>query len=177
MKVFILALLIAIPFVTYRQDKREESDPSVVKGVRFSVELVGKELYRQRDSIPLKLRLENTNKSRIYLFKHLGFGPGGFRISIVDANNRGVRPNFIAESFPPPVWTKNDFQAIEPGKSFEQQIQLNLQFYDIEPGDHTLFVSFLSPVPAAVDVPSGLSILTSSDYFEAKPIKFKVLYP
>jgi hypothetical protein len=173
MKVFLLVLLLAISSLSYGQDK-PKTDPSLVKGVRFSVELVGNERFKPGDAITLKLRLKNTNKSRVYLFKHLGLGIGGFRISILDANNRTVPRNFIAENFPPSVWTKNDFQPIEPGKLFEEQITIPLQFYEIEPGNYSLIVSFLTPVPAASDVPNGLTVLTSDDYFEAKPIRFKV---
>jgi hypothetical protein len=176
MKVFILVLLLAIPFLSYGQDKTK-TDPSLVKGVRFSVELVGSARFKPGDSISVKVRLKNTNKTRVYLFKHLGLGIGGFRISILDANNRTVPRNFIAESFPPTVWTKDDFQSIEPGKSFEEQITIPLESYEIEPGDYSLIVSFLTPVPAASDVPSGLLILTSDDFFGAKPIRFKVWAP
>lgn len=173
MKIFILLLLMAVPVLS--QSKRDAEDPSLVKGVRFSVEIVGGNGFRRGDSIPVRFSLKNTKKSRIYLFKHLGFGPGGIRISILDANQRAVPRNFIAESFPPSVWTKEDFQPIEPGKSFEEQITISLKFYEIEPGNYSLIVSFLSPIPAASDVPSGLSILTSDDFFQAKPIKFRVL--
>ena len=175
MKILILVLLVAVPVLSHGQNKRNAVDTSLVKGVRFSVEIVGGNSFRRRDSIPVRFSLKNTNKSWIYLFKHLGFGPGGIRISILDSHNRAVPRNFIAESFPPSVWTKEDFQPIEPGKSFEEQIQIPLQFYEIEPGNYSLIVSFLSPIPAASDVPSGLSILTSDDFFQAKPIKFRVL--
>lgn len=179
------AILIALMLLTatagsrasYGQDNAKAPDTTLVKGVRFSVELIGSERIKLRDVISVKLRLKNTNKSRVYIFKHLGFGPGGFRIAILDANNRGVRPNFIAESFPRPLKSKDDFQAIEPGKSFEEQFTIPLDFYEIVPGDYSLIVSFLSPVPAASEVPSGLKVLTSDDYFEAKPIRFKVLAP
>lgn len=174
-KILTLLLLVAVPALSHAQSKRESTDPSLVKGVRLSVEIVGGDGFRRGDSIPVRFNLKNTNKSRIYLFKHFGFGPGGIRISILDANNRAVPRNFIAESFPPAVWTKEDFQPIEPGKSFEEQIQIPLQFYEIEPGNYSLILSFLSPIPAASDVPSGLSILTSDDFFQAKPIKFRVL--
>ena len=125
----------------------------------------------------LKFRFKNTNKSRVYFFKHLGFGPERFRISILDTNNRQVPRNFIAESFPPPLRSKDDFQAIEPGKSFEERITIPLHFYEIVPGDYTLTVSFLSPIPADRDVPTGLIVLTSDDFFRAKSIRFKVLAP
>jgi len=52
-----------------------------------------------------------------------------------------------------------------------------LNFYEIMPGDHSLKIAYISPV-AADAVPSGLTVLTSSDgKLEAKPIRFKVLVP
>jgi hypothetical protein len=173
MKGLILLLLLAVPFLNYGQGKR--SDPSLIKGVRFSVEVVGSRRFRREDSIPVKFRFKNTNKSRVYFFKHLGFGPGGFRVTILDANNKQPGRTVIAESFPPPLRSKEDFQAIEPGKSFEDRFTVDLMSYDIEPGDYSLIVSFLSPIPAASDVPSGLTVLTSDDFFEVKPIRFKVV--
>ena len=176
-KVLTLLFLMAAAFISHGQSKQETADTSLVKGVRFSVEIGGGGRFRRGDSIPVRFRFKNTNKSRVYLFKHLGLGIGGFRITILDSNNKAVPRNFIAESFPPTVWTKDDFRPIEPGKSFEDQITIPLEFYEIGPGDYSLIVSFLSPIPAASDVPSGLSILTSDDFFGAKPIKFKVSAP
>ena len=67
-------------------------------------------------------------------------------------------------------------QAIEPGKSIEQQIQIPLDFYTIVPGDYSLRLKYVSPV-AADSVFDGLTVLTSDDdALEAKPIKFKVLH-
>ena len=161
----------------YGQKQAKEEDPSFLKGVRFSVQLIGSARLKPQDVISLKFSFKNTNKSRVYFFKHLGFGPGGFRISILDANNKQVPRKVIAESFPPPLGSKDDFQAIEPGKAFEEPLPIPLQSYEIGPGDYTLTVSFLSPVPDKRDVPSGLLVLTSSDFFRAKPIRFKVLAP
>ena len=157
------------------QVKQEES--SLAKGLRLSVELVGSELLKPREAITIKLKLENTSKSPVYIYKRLGFGPAGFRVTILNANRSWVRPTFIGESFPEPVLSKDDLQVIEPGKSIEQQIQIPLDFYEITPGDHTLEIAYISPV-AADDVPSGLTALTSDDgKLKAKPIRFKVLVP
>ena len=175
MKVLILVFLMTVPVLSYGQGKRKGSDPSFIKGVRFSVAIVGSRRFGRGSSIPVKFRFKNTNKSRVYFYKHLGFGMGGFRITILDANNKWVRRNSIAENFPPGTFTKEDFQAIEPGKVFEDQFTINLNFYEIEPGDYSLIVSFLSPVPGERDVPNGLRVLTSDDLFEVKPIKFKVV--
>lgn len=163
--------------VNGKQDKPKDQESPVVKGLRLSTELVGSELLTLRDTITVKLKLENTGKSRVYIHKQLGFGVGGFRVAIVDANNGRVSPRFIAESFPTPVESKDDLQAIEPGKSIEEQINIPLHMYDITPGDYTLRLLYISPV-AADAVPKGLTALTSSDdTLEAKPIKFKVLVP
>ena len=173
----VLLMLHAGSGASFGQDNAKASDSSLVKGMRFSVELTGSKRFKPHGVILVKLRLKNTSRSRIYIFKHLGFGPGGFRVTILDSNNWGVRPNLIRESFPPPIGSKDDFQAIEPGKSFEEEFTIPLDFYEIVPGNYSLIVSFLSPVPALSDVPSGLKVLTSDDYFEAKPIGFKVLAP
>ena len=175
-----LALLVspASSRVSCGQDQMKEQEASFVKkGLRLSVELVGSELLKPREAITVKLKLKNTSKSPVYIYKRLGFGPAGFRVTILDANNSWVRPTVIAESFPDPVISKDDLQAIEAGKSIEQQIQIPLDFYEITPGDHSLKIAYISPV-AEDAVPSGLTVLTSSDgKLEAKPIRFKVLVP
>jgi hypothetical protein len=174
--VILIALFLLMAPASSGQDQAKE-DEFVKKGLRLSVELVGNNFLKQREAITVKLKLENTSKSPVYIYKRLGFGPAGFRVTILDANNNWVSPTFIRESFPDPVESKDDLRAIEPGKSIEQQIQIPLDFYDIAPGDHTLKIGYVSPV--AVDaVPSGLTALTSDDgKLEAKPIRFKVLAP
>lgn len=73
--------------------------------------------------------------------------------------------------------SKDDLQAIQPGKSIEQQIQIPLDFYEIAPGDHSLKIGYVSPVTADA-IPSGLTVLTSNEgKLEAKPLRFKVLVP
>lgn len=64
----------------------------VVKGLQLSVELVGDDLFRPSENITIKFKLKNTGKSPVYIHKQLGFGPGGFRLSILDANDQWVPP-------------------------------------------------------------------------------------
>jgi hypothetical protein len=174
--VILISLVLLVARAGCGQEQAKE-ESSLVKGLRLSVELVGSELLKPRNIITVKLKLENTTKSPVYICKRLGFGPAGFRVTILDSDNRWVRPTFIAESFPDPVLSKDDLQPIEPGKSIEEQVQIPLDFYEIAPGDHTLKIGYVSPV--AVDaVPSGLIALTSDDgKLEGKPIRFKVLLP
>lgn len=180
-KIAILTLVMAMLSVPSpangEQDKPKDQESSVVKGLRLSTELVGSELLKPQGIITVKLKLENTGKSRVYIHKELGFGIGGIRVAIVDANNNRVAPNLIAESFPTPVRNEEDLQAIEPGKCIDEQINIHLIDYEIAPGDYTLRILYISPVAANL-VPKGLTALTSADKtLEAKPIKFKVLVP
>jgi hypothetical protein len=173
----VLAMLSVDSPANREQNKPKDQESSLVKELRLSAEMVGGELYSRQDSITIKLKLENTGKSRVYIHKQLGFGAGGFRLSIVDANNHRVPPNVIRESLPTPALSKDDLQAIEPGKCIEEQIEVSLPMYEITPGDYSLRVLYISPV-AADAVPRGLTALTSDDdALEAKPIKFKVLVP
>lgn len=180
-KIGILMLVLAMLSVESpangEQTKPKDQESALVKGLRLSAEMVGSELFTPQDIITIKLKLENTGKSRVYIHKQLGFGAGGFRLSILDANNKRVPPNVIRESLPTPVLSKDDLQAIEPGKCIEEQIEIPLPMYEITPGDYSLRVLYISPV-AADAVPRGLMVLTSDDdKLEAKPIKFKVLAP
>ena len=119
---------------------------SVIKGLRLTSELVGDELFYREEAIIIKLKIENTGKSPVYIHTQPGLGPGGFRITISDANNSWVRPNFIRETFPTVVHGKADLRAIEPAKAIEEQLQILLDQYEIAPGDHTLEVAYVSPV-------------------------------
>ena len=95
-----LMLILALGYsgVSCGQDQaKEEESLFVKKGLRLSVELVGSEILKPREAITVKLELKNTSKSPVYIYKRLGFGPAGFRVTILDANNRWVRPTFIAE--------------------------------------------------------------------------------
>lgn len=169
------ALMLADGRANSGQEKEKAPDSSVIKGMRLSAELVGSDVLNPEQSITIKLKLENTSKSRVYLHKQLGLGPGGFRIGIRDANNSWVPPKLIRETFPSPAVSKEDLQAIEPGKSIEQQLQILLDHYEIMPGDYTLEVAYVSPV-APEDAMKGLIVLTSDDgKLEAKEIRFKVL--
>lgn len=178
-----MAIFAAFPFVIALADGRANAgqenakapDSSVIKGLRLSAELVGNHVVNPEQSITIKLKLENTSKSPVYLHKQLGLGPGGFRIGIRDANNSWVPPKLIRETFPAPAVSKEDLQAIEPGKSIEQQLHILLDHYEIFPGDYTLEVAYVSPV-APEDALKGLIVLTSDDgQLEAKGIRFKVL--
>ena len=171
--VFVFAIAPAGFAAEYGQD--EHSDVVVKKGLKLSAELEGTELFNPKGNLPIKLKLENTGSSPTYIYKELGFGPAGLRISILDANNNWVPRSLIAERFPSPVLTKDDLQAIDGGKSIEESIDIALSHYEITPGDYTLRISYISPV--ALDaVPSGLKVLTSSDgALEAKAIRFKVM--
>ncbi len=157
------------------QEKAKDSNSGVKKGLRLSAELVGDELFNPGETMTIKVKLENTSKSRVYLHKQLGLGSGGFRITILDANNSWVPPNFIRETFPTPVLSKDDLQAIEPGKAIEQKIDIVLQHYEMVPGDYTLKVAYVSPVAPDVAT-NGLTVLTSQDgKLDAKPMRFKIL--
>jgi hypothetical protein len=163
----------------FRADSRQEEakgpESSIKKGLRFSAELVGHEVFNPRETMTIKVKLENTSKSRVYLHKQLGLGSGGFRITILDANNNWVPPNFIRETFPTPVLSKDDLQAVEPGKAIEQKIDIALQHYEILPGEYTLKVVYVSPVAPEVST-KRLTVLTSQDgQLEAKTMRFKIL--
>jgi hypothetical protein len=173
----VLVMVSADSFANCKQAKSKDPQTPIAKGLRLSVELVGSELLKPGGSIAVKFKLENTGKSPVYISKQLGFGAGGFRVAIVDANNNPVPPNFIRENFPAPVLSKDDLQAIDPGKSIQQQIEIPLEMYNITPGDYSLRVLYISPV-AADAVTGGLTVLSSDDdALEAKPITFKVLAP
>lgn len=167
---------IAAPnFWANRGQEKAKGPDSSVKGLRLSAELVGDELFNPKETIRVKLKLENTSKSPVYLHKQLGIGAGGFRITILDTNNSWVPPNFVRETFPTPVYSKEDLQAIEPGKHVEQQIDILLDHYTIAPGDYTLKIAYVSPV-APEEATKGLTVLLSEDgTLEAKPIPFVVL--
>ena len=175
----VFALVITLPYfpVNSGQEKAKDSDSSVIKGTRLSAELVDDDLFNLGDTIAIKLKLENTGKSPVYMHRQLGFGAGGFRITMVDANNDWVPPKFIRESFPTPAVSKEDLQVIEPGKAIEQRIEILLDHYEVGAGDYTLKIAYVSPVkPDAV--PRGLIELSSEDgKLQAKPIRFKILVP
>lgn len=180
-KAIVITLVLTVASAGFQaksgQGKPEESaSVTVKKGLQLSAE-VDRELYKPTSIISVKLKLENTGKKPVYIQKQLGFGPAGFRFSILDDNNRWVPPNMLAETSPTPVLSKEDLQAIDPGKYIEETISLRLLDYEITPGDYTLKIKYVSPV--AVDaVPTGLTVLTSDDgSLEAKPIRFKVLVP
>jgi hypothetical protein len=175
------AFVLVVPAPDFRadggQEKAKDSDSSVIKGLRLSVELVGDELFHPKNTITIKVKLKNTSKAPVYLHKQLGIGPGGFRITILDANNSWVPPNIIRETFPTPALSKEDLQAIEPGKAIEQEIDIALFHYEMMPGHYTLKVAYVSPV-APEDATRGLTVLFSEDgKLEAKPIRFKILLP
>jgi hypothetical protein len=179
-KAIVIAFILIIAPTDFQGQSAEKElqDPEsvAVKGLRFFAE-VERELFRPTSTISVKLKLENTGKSPVYIHKQLGFGAGGFRLTILDDGNRRVPPNMLAETLPTPVLSKEDLQAINPGKSIEEKIDVRLLDYEITPGDYTLKIRYVSPV--AIDaVPTGLIVLTSNDGpLEAKPIRFKVLVP
>ena len=87
-----------------------------MKGLRLSAEVATK-VFKPTSTISVKLKLENTSEARVYIHKQLGFASGGFRIAILDSDKRWAPPNFIPETFPTPVLSQDDLQAIEPCKS------------------------------------------------------------
>jgi hypothetical protein len=156
------------------QDKPKESDLSTKKGLRLSAALEG-ELFTPKSILSVKLEIKNESKSTVYIYKQLGFGPGGFRLTILDANNSWVPPNLIRETFPDPVLSKEDLKTIGPGKSIEETIEIHLRDYEITPGDHTLKIEYVSPV-APSPVTDGHVVLMAGDGpLKAKDIRFKVL--
>jgi hypothetical protein len=73
-------------YATRGQDERAESDTAIRKGLRLSAEL-RTPVFTPDSSMAVKLRLQNTSKSPIYLHKEIGRGPGGFYVTIFDAQN------------------------------------------------------------------------------------------
>ena len=173
-------VLVSVPdFVRAQtpQGKGQPSDdPAVKKDVRFTAELLNGGRFWPESNLSIKLKLENIGKTKVYLYKEFGFGPAGFRVALIDKDDRELRPTgVLAESFPMPVETTKDLQVIEPGKAIENVIQIQLSNYDVTPGDYSLVIDYLSPVDAAVPATRGLKVLTFSDgLLEAKVIRFKV---
>jgi hypothetical protein len=160
-------------YATRGQDERPESDTAIRKGLRLSAEL-RTHVFTPDSSMAVKLRLQNTSKSLIDLHTEIGGGPGGFYVTIFDAQNSRRLPNMIAESFPPPLLSIKDLQAIPPGKSLDYTLELPLSRYELTPGEYTLWIDFTSPVPKS-EVTKVLNVLTSSDGpLSVKPIHFKV---
>lgn len=177
----VIALVLILAPADFRdtsgQDKPKDPQASAIKkGLQLSAE-IERELFSPTSIISVKLKLQNTCKEPVYIYKQLGFGSAGVRLEILDESKRWVPPHMRAESFPTPVKSKADLQAIEPGKAIEEKISVRLLDYEITPGDYTLRIRYMSPV--AIDaVPAGLTVLTSDDGpLEAKLIRFKVLVP
>ena len=180
-KAFVTAFVAIIALASCRttsgQDNPSDSDPSIKKGLRFSVEHASGNILKPTSVIPVVLKLENTSKSDVYIYKELGFGPAGFSITILDGNENWVPPKLIAEQFPSPVLGKEDLQVIKAGKAIKETIDIRLRNYEITPGDYTLKIAYRSPV-APTPVTDGLTVLTSDDGpLQAKPIRFTVLAP
>jgi len=157
-----------------RDDQQERKLPVVRKGLLLSTELVG-ERFKQDGILKLRVKLENTGDKPICIHKQLGFGAGGFRLTITDDKGRWIPPRFARDTFPAPVQSKADLQTIQPEKSIEQEITIDLSDYAVTPGDYVLMLKYISPVP--VDAVTGdIRALTSDDgALEAKPIRFKVV--
>lgn len=98
----VFALVITLPYfpVNSGQEKAKDSDSSVIKGTRLSAELVDDDLFNLGDTIAIKLKLENTGKSPVYMHKQLGFGAGGFRITMVMRTMIGFLRNSSENRFP-----------------------------------------------------------------------------
>ena len=157
-----------------KQSERKPEPQATKKGLRLSIELFGQK-FRPKDSLELKMRLKNVGKSPIWIHKDLGFGPAGFLLTITDAKGRWLRSRMVAESFPSPISSKEDLQTIQPGKAIEEDISINLDFYEIAPGAHEVALSYQSPVPSEL-VPAGLRALTIEDGpLEPKPLRFQVV--
>ena len=179
-KAIVLGLMVLIASADFSavsgQDKPNESEAPIKKGLRLSAELDG-EMFKPQSVVTLKLKLENTGKSPVYIYKELGFGPAGFGMTILDASDNWVPPRIIRDTFPAPVLAKEDLQAIKPGKAIEEKIRISLSNYEMVPGDYTLKIEYISPV-APSSVTRDLAVLTSDDGpLEAKAIRFKILVP
>ena len=123
-KAIILAVIILIASAGFSalsgQDKPIESEAVIKKGLRFSAELDG-EMFKPQSVLTLKLKLENTGKSPVYIYKELGFGPAGFAMTILDANDNWVPPRIIRETFPAPVLAKEDLQQLSQVKPLKKK--------------------------------------------------------